>query len=67
MKTKYQFLLLSITTPIINGTTIESPLECFGIHVQYEYLGEQVQEIVDVPRAATENDTASSLSPSMAL
>ena len=56
MKTKYQLFLLTITTPIINGTPSESPLECFGIHVQYKYLGEQVQEIVDVPRAATEND-----------
>ena len=38
MKTKYQFSLLFIPTPIVNSTTIKSLLECFGIQVQYKYF-----------------------------
>ena len=40
MKTKYQFLFLFIPTPIVNGTTIQSSLECFDIHAQYKYFVE---------------------------
>lgn len=40
MKTKYQFFFLIIPTPIINSTTSQSLLECFGIHVQYKYFVE---------------------------
>ena len=40
MKTKYQFFFLFIPTPIINSTTSQSLLECFGIHVQYKYFVE---------------------------
>jgi len=38
MKTKYQFSLLFIATPIVSSTTIKSLLECFGIQVQYKYF-----------------------------
>jgi hypothetical protein len=40
MKSKDQFFFLFIPTPIINSTTIQSFVECFGIHVQYGYFVE---------------------------
>ncbi len=56
MHAKYELLLLVVPAPVIGIASLESPFECLGVHVQYEDLVEHVDESVEVPRAAAEED-----------
>src|SRR5689334_9348303 len=56
MYTKLKFGIIGriVHIPILSSTTIQSLSECFNIHVQYEYLVEQVDKFMRVPRSAAE-------------